>query len=641
MNFFEQQDKARSKTTRLVIMFLIGIIALGIIAFVAIFVGYVFILEDGYNVEEEAFTVASLVTIVLVIILLLATWIKIAQLRRGGGPQVAKELGGILIEESNLDKIDSVSQQKIKVLINVNKEMALASGVPVPNLYLIEDESINAFAAGYRPLNSVIGVTSGAINSLNREELQGVIAHEYSHILNGDVKINLRFAGILFGLTVVFYIGEFLLRVLSRGSRRRSRKKGGGSIAGILIIIAMVCFAIGLLGRLFANIIGSLVSKQREFLADASAVQFTRNPNGIANALNKILSRFGSVVNSASSSNFSHMFFSVPSKSSSFSAVFGTHPPLKDRIKRINPNYDFSKAYRKQKIEDDLQKKVKRTDKGVFENVAGAIIATQVGNVQAVNIQKADEILKKIPDKLLSAASKKAEVIPLLYSLIIAGSKETKLIRTIQERIVYENHGKEISFKALINKTDLMTQLDFSFRLPLLNLIIPYTRQLSENDRDKVCHVARELSLADGTISTFEIAILQILKSALNDKDENFRSNDIENECRSFCTVISFIATKGKMSAIDSKKAVEKGLGVCRKSSIFSKISNKLIPYIEVKPEDVLKSLEILSNSAYMKKEVFLNAFSETINFDNRVTSQEKELQVAIFEAIGCPHPKV
>jgi len=134
MNFFEQQDKARSKTTRLVIMFLIGIIALGIIAFMAIFIGYIFILEDGYNVEEEAFTVASFFTVVLVIVLLLATWIKIAQLRRGGGPQVAKELGGILLEESNLDKIEGVSQHQIKVLMNINKEMALASGVPVPNL---------------------------------------------------------------------------------------------------------------------------------------------------------------------------------------------------------------------------------------------------------------------------------------------------------------------------------------------------------------------------------------------------------------------------------------------------------------------------------------------------------------------------
>ena len=641
MNFFEQQDKARSKTTRLVIMFLIGIIALGIIAFVAIFVGYIFILEDGYNIEEEAFTVASLFTIVLVTILLLATWIKIVQLRRGGGPQVAKELGGILLEESNLDKIEGVSLHKIKVLMNINKEMALASGVPVPNLYLIEDEGVNAFAAGYTPLNSVIGVTCGAINSLSREELQGVIAHEYSHILNGDVKINLRFAGILFGLTVIYYIGEFLLRLLGRGGRRRSSKKGGGGIAGIVIIIAIAFFVIGLIGRLFANIIGSLVSKQREFLADASAVQFTRNPNGIANALNKIRSGFGSEVNSASSGKFSHMFFGIPSKSSGFSAVFGTHPPLKDRIKRIDPNFDFSKVYVEKKLKDGPKKKFKRDSKGFIEKVTGAVIATQVGNVQAVNIKNAGEILKKIPDNLLSAASKKTEVIPLLYSLIIAGSKETKLISSIQGRIISEKHGKEFSINALKNLTDVMRQLDVSLRLPLLNLIIPYIKQLSENERERVSYCARGLSLADGTITTFEIAILQILKSALNDKDENFGSNDIENECRSLCVVISFIASKGKMSKTETKKAVEKGLGVCRKSPIFSKIYNKLIPHEEVKPEDVLRSLNTLSNSSFKKKEVFLNAFSETINFDKKVTTQEKELQIAIFESLGCPHPKV
>ena len=383
------------------------------------------------------------------------------------------------------------------------------------------------------------------------------------------------------------------------------------------------------------------MSKQREFLADASAVQFTRNPNGIANALNKIRSGFGSEVTSASSSKFSHMFFGIPSKSSGFSAVFGTHPPLKDRIKRIDPNFDFSKTYIDQKLKEAPPKKVKRDNKDFIENVAGAVIATQVGNVQAVNIRKADEILNKIPDKLLSAASKKTEVIPLLYSLIISGSKDTKLISSIQERIISQKHGKEFSINSLRNKTDAMRQLDVSLRLPLLNLIIPYIKQLSENEREKVSYCARGLSLADGTITTFEIAILQILKSALNDKDENFGSNDIENECRSLCVVISFIASKGKMSKTETKKAVEKGLGVCRKSPTFSKVSNKLIPCEEVKPEDVLKSLDTLSKSSFKKKEVFLNAFSETINFDKKVTTQEKELQVAIFEALGCPHPKV
>ena len=641
MKFFEQQDKARSKTTRLVIMFLIGIVGLAILAFVAVFMGYILLLGDGYNVEEEAFSIALTFTIVFVIILLLATWIKIFQLRRGGGPQVANELGGILLEEGNLDKMEQVSHHKLKVLMNINKEMALASGVPVPNLYLIEDEGVNAFAAGYTPLNSVIGVTSGAVNSLNREELQGVIAHEYSHILNGDVKINLRFSGIFFGLTVIYYIGEFLLRILGRGTRRRSGKKEGGGLGAVLIIIAMVCFIIGIIGRLFANIVASLVSKQREFLADASAVQFTRNPNGIANALNKIRSGFGSEVTSASSSKFSHMFFGIPAKSSGFSALFGTHPPLKDRIKRIDPNFDFSKAYGDQKTKDEPAKKVKRDNKGFIENVTGAIIATQAGNVQPVNIKKAGEILKKIPDELLSYASKKTEAIPLLYALIMAGSKQTKLIGSIQKRIISEKYGNDISFRGLEEKAEAIEKLDLGFRLPLLNLIIPNIKQLSEEEKSLINFCVKGLALADGKISTFEIAVIQILKSALNDKDDNFGSINENTECMSISRVVSFIASKGNMSKVNIKKAIEKGLSECKNSPIFTKHSSKLVPISEVTPEEVLKSLEILSNSTFKKKEVCLSAFSETINFDKKKTTEEKELQYAIFEALGCPHPKV
>ena len=641
MNFFEQQDKARSKTARLVVMFLIGIVVLAIIAFFAVFMGYVLFLGDGYNVEEEAFTFALLFTLVFVIILLLATWIKISQLRKGGGPQVAKELGGILLEEGNLDKVEHVSHHKLKVLMNINKEMALASGVPVPNLYLIEDDGVNAFAAGYTPLNSVIGVTSGAVNSLNREELQGVIAHEYSHILNGDVKINLRFAGILFGLTVIYYIGEFLLRILGRGSRRRSSKKEGGGLGAVLIIIAIACFVIGIIGRLFANIIGSLVSKQREFLADASAVQFTRNPNGIANALNKIRSGFGSEVTSASSSKFSHMFFGIPAKSSGFSALFGTHPPLTDRIKRIDPTFDFSKTYGVKKKPAEPAKKVKKDNKGFIENVTGAIIATQAGSVQADNIKKAGKILKKIPDKLLDYASKKTDTIPLLYALIMAGSKQTKLIGSIQKRIISEKYGKEISFKGMEEKTEAIKKLELGFRLPLLNLIIPKIKQLSEKEKSLVNFCVKGLALADGKISTFEIAVIQILKSALNDKDDNFGLNNEEAECRSISRVVSFIASKGNMNEVNTKKAIEKGLSECKGSTLFSRYSNKLVPLGEVTPEDVLRSLEILSNSTFKKKEVCLNAFSETINFDKNITTEEKELQYAIFEALGCPHPKM
>tara|TARA_X000000368_G_scaffold114469_1_gene89259 strand:+ start:53 stop:1060 length:1008 start_codon:yes stop_codon:yes gene_type:complete len=335
------------------------------------------------------------------------------------------------------------------------------------------------------------------------------------------------------------------------------------------------------------------------------------------------------------------MFFGIPAKSSGFNALFGTHPPLTDRIKRIDPAFDFSKAYSDQKTNSDQAKKVKRDNKGFIENVAGAIIATQAGNVQAVNIKKAGEILKKIPDKLLNYASQKTEAVSLLYALIMAGSKETNLIGSIQKRIISDKYEKGISFRGLEEKTLLIKKLDLSCRLPLLNLIIPNIKQLTEKEKGLVNFCVKGLALADGKVSTFEIAVIQILKSALNDKDDNFGSNNEDSECRSISSVICFIASKGNMNEVNTKKAIEKGLSECKNSPIFSKHSSKFAPIDQVKPEEVLKSLETLSKSTFKKKEVCLNAFSETINFDKKITTEEKEIQYAIFEALGCPHPKI
>ena len=177
--------------------------------------------------------------------------------------------------------------------------------------------------------------------------------------------------------------------------------------------------------------------------------------------------------------------------------------------------------------------------------------------------------------------------------------------------------------------------------MPLLNLIIPIIKQLTEKEKSLVNFCVKGLALADGKISTFEIAVIQILKSALNDKDDNFGSNNEDAECMSISRVVCFIASKGNMNQVNTKKAIEKGLSECKKSSIFLMQSSKFVPLSKVKPEDVLKSLETLSNSTFKKKEVCLNAFSETIKFDRKITTEEEELKYAIFEALGCPHPKI
>jgi len=213
----------------------------------------------------------------------LGTAYKISSLR-GGGPAVAEQLGGRLLHPNT----DDADERRV---LNVVSEMSIASGVPCPPVYMMADEtSINAFAAGNSPEDAAIGVTRGCVQKLNRDELQGVMAHEFSHILNGDMRLNLRLMGLIHGILVLGILGTVLLRSgayggLAAGGGRRDSGRGG---AAVIILIGGAVMVIGFVGTFFGNLIKASVSRQREYLADASAVQFTRNPQGIGNALRRI-----------------------------------------------------------------------------------------------------------------------------------------------------------------------------------------------------------------------------------------------------------------------------------------------------------------------------------------------------------------
>ncbi len=254
----------------------------------------------------------------------------------GGGESVALALGGRKVPANTRDLAE-------RILLNVVEEMALASGTPVPPVYIMDDEEgINAFAAGTTPQNAVIGITRGAILTLKRDELQGVIAHEFSHILNGDMRLNIRLMGLLHGILVLALIGYMVLRIVGnspgRVSTRRSSddNKGAGGLILAILAAGVALLIIGYVGVFFAHLIKSAVSRQREFLADASAVQFTRNPSGIADALKKIGGwSKSSKITSPRAEESSHMFFG----SAMMLSFFATHPPLAQRIQRIDPNF--------------------------------------------------------------------------------------------------------------------------------------------------------------------------------------------------------------------------------------------------------------------------------------------------------------
>ncbi|MCX7701923.1 MAG: M48 family metallopeptidase, partial [Gemmataceae bacterium] len=335
-NFFEHQQLARQRTKYLV--FLYGIAVAGTVLLTYFVVWAIFYLPtldperlktaSGLSVSgiplSELFEPQLFLLVTGTTVLLIGgmTALKLSELS-SGGKAVAEMLGGRLVTTPTSDFHE-------KRLLNVVEEMAIASGIPVPPVYVLDGEGgINAFAAGYAPDQAVIGVSRGALEYLNRDELQGVIAHEFSHILNGDMRLNIRLIAIIFGIMGLAAFGSILLRTRSRND------KGAGQI----ILLGLGLYLLGIVGAFVGNIIKAMVSRQREFLADASAVQFTRNPDGIGGALKKIGGlKDGAAIRNEHAPEAAHMFFA--DALSRLTDLFATHPPLPERIRRIDPKWD-------------------------------------------------------------------------------------------------------------------------------------------------------------------------------------------------------------------------------------------------------------------------------------------------------------
>ena len=334
-NFFEQQDKARKNTGYLVLLFGLAVVGITLLIYGVVLIALLYVQggQQGHTGSQPPpvpYLGAFIATLFGVLVVVGGCSLyKISSLRSGGGESVARMMGGQLIHPQTRD----LNERKI---MNVVEEMALASGTPVPPVYLMEQESsINAFAAGYTPDNAVIGITRGAVEKLSRDELQGVVAHEFSHILNGDMRMNIRLMGVIFGIIAIAVIGRVLLRVgfySSGGRKKDARAAIAMALAGLALII------IGGVGVLAGRLIQAAVSRQREYLVDASAVQFTRNPDTIGGALKRI-GGGGSSLGSGHAAEVGHMCIANAMSSFAF-GPFATHPPLEERIRRIDPSWD-------------------------------------------------------------------------------------------------------------------------------------------------------------------------------------------------------------------------------------------------------------------------------------------------------------
>ena len=505
MNFFQAQERARVASRWLVVWFILAVMgvvtalyALAVIAKSWIASGEY--LHDG-SLATNPWLDPSLATSIAPLaggVIMIGSLYKLARLS-GGGAVVARDLGGRQVDPATTDLLE-------RRLLNVVEEMAIASGLPAPEAWVMDGESgINAFAAGTDPANAVIGVTRGCLERLNRDELQGVVAHEFSHILNGDMKLNMRLTGWVFGLVMIAMIGRMLLQALRHVRLSSDRNSKGNGVILFIAIVGAAVWAIGSIGTLFARLMQAAISRQREYLADASAVQFTRNPPGIAGALKKIggFGRQGTLASSGAA-EARHMFFAA---SDLLKLGFATHPPLEKRIRALEPQWDgkFLDAPRQAPPPREQQE------------AAASFIGGSGSNRKNI---AADELAEpKLPDLQAAAAIRsglqranarfrsKDEAKTLLYGLLLAQNAGT---HDRAPTLLREAAGEETA-AAAVDWQQRLSGLSLAEKIALVDLSLSWLRRMSEHEARGFLRLTRGLIEADGSMCLFEFMLERVL----------------------------------------------------------------------------------------------------------------------------------
>lgn len=430
---------------------------------------------------------------------------RTAMLRAGGGARVAELLGGRELAQDGL----SAAELQLR---NVVEEMAIASGVPVPRIYVLESEAgLNAFAAGYSTRDAAVAVTRGLLEQLDRDELQGVIAHEFSHVFHGDMRLNMRLMGVLFGIVCIATAGRILLRIGSDMSRVSTSGKKGSNPAVALFAGGLALLVIGSLGVFFARILQAAISRQREYLADAAAVQYTRNPHGIGMALARI-SGLGSALVAPRTPEARHLLFAEGTRGF-LARLHASHPPLRDRIERILPGF-------LRRVEGtDLVAAVATTPApaaAVGATVSGIaaprathgtveqLLAT-AGSLGPGHMAAARQLIEGMPRPLLEALHAPATARCAVLALLLARDDAGRAAQLQQ----LGAQGEPVA--RITELASAVEGVGPAGRLPLLELALPALRTLPREDRATLLMHARALAAHDGVLSVFEFVLLELV----------------------------------------------------------------------------------------------------------------------------------
>lgn len=643
MNFFAAQDKARRATRRLVLAYIVAtaLIVAGVTLVVAFALfrytdgGYGYTFGEFVARQTPILSATALLTSALIVG---ASIFKTAVLSAGGG-QVARQMGGTLVPADVQDPLR-------RRLRNVVEEMAIASGVTVPEIYVLEEESgINAFAAGFAPGDAAVTVTRGALELLDRDELQGVIGHEFSHILNGDMRLNIRLMGVLFGIMVLALIGRLIVRGGYHTSIVSSRRNRG---APVVLVIGLGLVILGGIGMFVARIIKASVSRQREFLADASAVQFTRQSAGIANALKKIGGYSqGSLIRAVDPEEVSHMLFSTGAK---FASIFATHPPLVERIQALDPGFretDFPRVERRSRPPRADQDRaatpafagdVTTALAGGGHKVLAESIAATVGQPEIEHVEYAQNLRQSIPDSLYDAAHSPEYAYLLVIALILDRSGR---ILDRQLSLAREQLGAERT-RLLRQYYGELAATGAEFRLPLLEIAFPALKLRPDQELAYLVSLTTRMIEVDGVIDLYEYCFHRILMSNLGqavDPSGGRRATRARRRELQAAAIdlLRILADYGHESREESRAAFASGiatLGPWARAYEYTSDRRHTVSLLD-------HSLDVLLGLNSKGKESLLRAISATAAFDGKLAVTEAELVRAVCATLNYPLPPI
>jgi Zn-dependent protease with chaperone function len=617
MNFFEHQRLARRNSKIMVLLFALAVIA--VVVAVDVVLGALYVWSAGAAAPASVYVAGALATAALILCVSLFNVARLAE----GGAAVARMIGARRVPPGSADPLE-------RRLRNVVEEMAIASGVRVPEVYIMDGErGINAFAAGWDISSAVVAVTRGTLQNLTRDELQGVVAHEFSHILNGDMRLNVRMLGVLAGIVFIGSVGEFVMRSV-RGSRD---SKG-------FILVGLALFVIGYVGLFFARLIKAAVSRQREFLADASSVQFTRNPDGIAGALDQIrASGAGTLIDNRYAEEMSHMFFGAAVRMR-LAALFDTHPSLDERIRRVHPKFQRSE-YRAKRVSAlpletqapaPVEQKGRRAgDLATAWGRTPEQSAALVGTLDPGKVDFAACLLAALPERLRESLRSMEGARAAMLALLLAEPEDA--MRAQLEAI----GNPEVAAQARA-MAGLVRGLGLEFHLPLIDLALVAVKTAPKAVKKELVAALQAVVIADRRVSLHEFVVLKLVRSQLAPGPRPAETKRIADLKSDAATLLALVAHAGTRADATGEREVGLKTALTAGASVLG-IPTEPVSRTELNINKVDEALEALRGLAPMEKGVLVKGLFAAVTVDGTIRVAEAGLMRLVGAVLDCPLP--